>query len=629
MEHDSNLDRVCDRANHTGTQSCDTLNDLEDCVSNLQILTDITEDISTLQNLVDELNDSLSSNGSINDLLVNLKNELEVEINNLADSLTIANANISSLTAHDLVLDSGINSIVSTVTSLQSTVTGISSSLSNINGTLTSFSSSVTTNINTINSTISSIQTSFAALQAALATEVNNRSSGDNNEALARQAADASLQISFENSISAEIGPFKNALLVSINMGTALSIKWTSGVIKQSNGRGIITVPAGNITLPDNQENFIYASDKIPPTYIGFSDFPPTYRHILAKVTTASGVITNIVDLRNKTLFDIHPRYDRVKLLGGNGAEGDYVLGAGQTANFDEGVYFFDNFTVQSGATLNIVKFAHIYCSGLVTINGVITIGRATSGAGSYATGLNSQGNVGGFAGAGPGGGSGSNSIVQTSNGGTVYNWVLYPAGSGGGSGILSGTEGVGQFGAGGRGGGGLKIEAARSITVGGTISATGEDGYAGALLPNSLGNVYGACSGGGGGSGGLVFLSSGVVINFNSGSSISVKGGNGGDGKDKHLAANSPVANSPPSGSTGGGGGAGGFIILIAPTVNRSLLATDMSGGSGGSNSPRFSSTVPNLGGGEGAGFAGIGGISGSSGSSGKLIVKEFAFLA
>ena len=389
--------------------------------------------------------------------------------------------------------------------------------------------------------------------------------------------------------IKPEYQGFRDTLKISA--GTGLSVSCAGGAFTLPDG-AIASIAPQAISLANDATNFIYVAEN------GTLTTASTYPVIslpLARVTTASGSISGaIVDLRPR--FQIAAAANAVKVFGGTGGQGDYTLST--TATFDQGYYYFRNFTINAGATLTISKFARIFCSGTATIAGTINVTTISSGGAAFATGV--VGATGGLSGSGPGGGSGSGGVGN----GEAYNYAAAAYGSGGAGGYVNNPAGsAATVAAGGRGGGGLWIEAALRISVTGTIVATGENGGAG-----SQGVGASDISGGGGGSGGLVLLSSLSSCTVASGATISVRGGNGG--------------NATRGNATGGGGGGGGQVVLIGPLLNTTGATITLSGGTVGNNASPGASP---LGGGNGGGFGGGGGIGNSNGQIGLLILRNF----
>ncbi len=375
---------------------------------------------------------------------------------------------------------------------------------------------------------------------------------------------------------------FRDTLKVS--PGTGLSASYLGGAIMLPNGETGAIAP-GVVTLGNNATNYVYVRDT---GIVERGSFLPSRCIPLAKIITAAGIISGaIIDLRPR--FSVLPLAIAIKVFGGSGDEGDYNLTTG-TATLDRGFYYYKNFTVTAGATINISPFAKIFCSGDVNIAGTINVNFFASGGAVFQTSIN-NGPIGGLSGSGPGGGSGS-----SNQGGQAYNYAATPYGSGGGSGFITLSTGSADIASGGKGGGGIWVEAAGSIVVTGSINARGESGKMGAVAG------VGSASGGGGGSGGLVLLSSLRSINVAFSSQIDVRGGAGGNG----------IGN-----GDGGSGGGGGQVVLISPTIN-SIGTMLLSGGSKG-----VASSLGNLGGGGGGGFGGTGGGQ-TAGNTGQLITRN-----
>lgn len=382
---------------------------------------------------------------------------------------------------------------------------------------------------------------------------------------------------------------FRDALKVSA--GAGLSASYLSGSVTLPTG-AVLTVIAGVVGLAASTTNYVFVSEQ--GTVIA-SAIAPIVGVPLAQVLTNANSVLQVIDLRPR--FTVFPLASAIKVFGGTGEEGDFV--ASGSVTLSQGYNYFRNFTVPVGATVTISQFARILCSGDVTIDGTVEVTPLSLGGGFFIT---SALNVtGGLSGSGPGAGTG----VNLSYGGASYNYAAAPYGSGGASGfgeMLS--AGSARIASGGKGGGGIWIEARGKINVTGTIRAIGEAGGTGSLNSGTA-NI----SGGGGGSGGLVLLSSLSGINLLAASSIDVRGGAGG----------AAVAGA----SKGGGGGGGGQIVLISPSNNSSGIIL-VAGGADGTTLSGGTS----LGGGSGAGFGGRGGgaaLGAPTATSGQLVLRNF----
>jgi hypothetical protein len=251
-----------------------------------------------------------------------------------------------------------------------------------------------------------------------------------------------------------------------------------------------------------------------------------------------------------------------------------------------------NNFTVNTGVTVEIRGTTFIYAQGNVTIDGTITGNeKGPLGAGSVS-------DLPLPLGSGVKSGADGNGLNSGSRGdGGIKSWTL--TGSGGCGGfyaVVAGSQVQLSTGAGGNAGASLIIRALGSITVTGTINCNGGNGVVGSLgTANSPGQEV-VISGSGGGSGGVVILHANE--NCTNTGTISAVGGNGG----------------PAIGLTGwgGGGGGGGIIIAQSDYGVSTLGTTSVGGGTAGINSI----TLPpsnTIGAGAGGGCGGKGGNSGN----------------
>jgi hypothetical protein len=259
----------------------------------------------------------------------------------------------------------------------------------------------------------------------------------------------------------------------------------------------------------------------------------------------------------------------RTNVFGGNGTDGEYIAGAGNST-LNKGVYNFTNFIIGSTRSVNAQGgLVRIKCTGNVTIDGTLT-GLPTThnriASGFYLT-------------ADP-----------------AYNLSASLRGSSGSNGRNS-TDTTGLqiiIGQGGKPGTTIIIEALGAITIGATgkIISRGENGQVGQVLSGSH-----SLPGSGGGTGGAIGLMSLTGI-IQSGE-VSATGGNGSDGVGTNAEA--------------GSGGSGGYIYIASPantTTDAQLIVT---GGSAGvSYGTRAFKGSP------GGSFAGIGGQLATAGEAG-----------
>lgn len=394
-------------------------------------------------------------------------------------------------------------------------------------------------------------------------------------------------------SLKGRVAAITDALKPSVVSG--LTVAYQAGIVALQDG-STLSISAAQVAVPDNSTSYLYL-DQAGAVQVGST--PTVTRRLIAKVVSSGGAISTLTDLRDASYRRLEPIVSAIKIFGGTSTT-DETATAGKV--YDQGVYYFRNFTVPAGITVTVKGWARFYCSGNVSIQGTVNVSQVAAGATGFATPFTSA-NTGGLPGTGIGTGSGSQNTPTP-----YYGFAAQPYGSGGGLGLASGSSGAGVIGNAGSGGGGIWIEAAGTINVGnsGSISAKGSDAVASTVTSGT-----GSVSGSGAGSGGLVYLASLVSVTTVAGSTIDVRGGNGG------AAANTTGSNT----IQGGGGGGGGYIVFAAPTVSNAGT-TLLSGGSNGANAGSGGTTV---GGGVGGSFGGTGGTSGVSSTTGQQKIFNF----
>ena len=214
------------------------------------------------------------------------------------------------------------------------------------------------------------------------------------------------------------------------------------------------------------------------------------------------------------------------------------------------------------------------------------------TGAGAQTTCASGNG-ANGMAGAGGGGGGGSFGSMGADGGrgentqpGTAAAASPPTVVLGGCAGGKGGTgDGGGGAGAGGSGGGAVYLIAG-TISIAGTVDASGAGGSAGTAGTNSSGG------GGGGGAGGLIAFDA-PAISATSAAAIFANGGGGGGGGG-NMPTNPGTAGSDPSGyqnggsggpggAGGGGAGGNGFGASAAPKTGGNFSSMYCGGGGGG----------------------------------------------
>lgn len=354
---------------------------------------------------------------------------------------------------------------------------------------------------------------------------------------------------------------FRDALRVTATSQTGLSISYQGGAITLESGL-ISTIAPATIVVADNVVTFVFINSA---GSVATSTTQPSRWFPMARVTSAGGNVTAIVDLRER--FRIAPISRAVAAFGSGGFEGDLTISTNQSLS---GVRYLRNFTIDSGATLTVNGgFLQIKASGNITINGIINVAAIVSGGVGITGVLNANVQYFGEPGSGLGRSGGINLPPPLA--------YPYQASAGLGSGGSVGFIGVGSAGAAqvtsskaGNGGGAIWLEAAGTITINGTIVCDGS-----AAIAPSIGatSVSVACSGASGGTGGTIWLGSLTSIQVGAAAVLQVRGG-----------ASSPGARANATNTIGGTGGAsGGYLVLFSPSTNVNALAQlNVQGGAG-----------------------------------------------
>lgn len=402
--------------------------------------------------------------------------------------------------------------------------------------------------------------------------------------------------LSNENgNVKPRLNAIENAFKVSVESG--LTLRYQSGVVKLPNGQNLAIVSSLVIAL-DNRTSYVYI-DSLGAVVC--NEMPSVNRVLLAKVVAVSGQVVVLEDLRHPSFLAIQPLSRAVKVFGGL-SEVDKVATQGEV--FNQGLYYFRNFTVPAGIAVTVDRQVKIFCSGTVRIEGTVDVSAMGFGAIRQGYILSNLGSTGGLPGSGLG------------HRGASYPWGSQLWGSGGQQGSLStlSSNSWGFSWQGGDGGGSLQIEAAGSIVITGTIRANGTAGGRGGTgSPEVQGTTsanVGVISGSGGGSGGLINLSSLTSITATNTAVIEVMGGNGGDGFNNSSSTTAFTA------AFAGYGGGGGYLVLASPANNITGSTIRLNGGVPGTAQGNFRSSsngvfiidnpVFYLGGGVGGGYGG-----------------------
>lgn len=166
-EYDTNLDIVIDRANHVGTQSCNTINDLDSCLVNAPTITGLTTIINQTTTRVSNLENTLSASGSIANDLNTLESALTADINQNRASITTLEVDLDALEVRVLGTESNLTSLTTLVTNNNTQST-------------TSINSIIAVN-NTQNTRLTSVENRATTLNSNILTEATARQNADNN----------------------------------------------------------------------------------------------------------------------------------------------------------------------------------------------------------------------------------------------------------------------------------------------------------------------------------------------------------------------------------------------------------------------------------------------------------------
>jgi hypothetical protein len=152
-------------------------------------------------------------------------------------------------------------------------------------------------------------------------------------------------------------------LKASVDVSGGLNVKVNGTRLLMPNGE-VVIVPTTVVAVPNNQVTYIYLDEL---GVIRQSSTNPPAASRSARVTTGSGQITSIEDLRSKSLW--LPNVAALAVFGGNSTQ-DIVTGNGDVVM--GGVVNCRNFTVPTTSNVLIDRYLTIRASGKVTILGSI-----------------------------------------------------------------------------------------------------------------------------------------------------------------------------------------------------------------------------------------------------------------
>lgn len=152
-------------------------------------------------------------------------------------------------------------------------------------------------------------------------------------------------------------------LKASKDLAGGLTLRVEAGSIQGPSG-ALIQVPTQTINLPNNQISFVSLG---PDGSLVITPTNPSSGVRLARIVTGSGQITSVDDLRYDALW--LPNVNSLDVFGG-GATSDYLAPLGVTVL--SGVINCRNFTVPSGAIVEVDRTLTVRASGVVDIAGII-----------------------------------------------------------------------------------------------------------------------------------------------------------------------------------------------------------------------------------------------------------------
>ncbi len=187
QQYDSNLDAVIERQNHIGTQTCDTISDLEECVEEFDFIQALKDQLLLLKDRIQQVENELFGDGDLGEILNQLRQDLEGRISALE-------SDVDDLQTGQRTAENSIKSLEANLAALQELV---NFQFNNLN-----------TNINSLRQIYDALNASFQTMQTLinrfrgdLNAEVTARINGDNalnvalqTEATAREAKDTALQ---------------------------------------------------------------------------------------------------------------------------------------------------------------------------------------------------------------------------------------------------------------------------------------------------------------------------------------------------------------------------------------------------------------------------------------------------
>ena len=186
-EHDQNIDAVLDRANHTGVQSCNTIESasLNTCISQSDSFSDLSENVQSVENRLVSIEEAIQGGGTIQQDIQSLRNEFLNEITQVEIVLNNHDIRLTSLEDRANGFDSSIVSVDGRisfeVSQLQNQITTNISSIGSLQSVNANQTSLINSNTNAVNNEIANRQNAIASVNTTITNETSNRIAGDNN----------------------------------------------------------------------------------------------------------------------------------------------------------------------------------------------------------------------------------------------------------------------------------------------------------------------------------------------------------------------------------------------------------------------------------------------------------------
>jgi hypothetical protein len=132
-EHDANIDRLLDRANHTGTQSASTIYDLPTYIQNLNFITGLTGEIDDINSSIQDLqHEVLGTGGHVDTLIKGLESAYKEADLALHNRLSEVEDDILDLRNTDVVLQNLIDGLTTRANNTDNTLGQHQNTLNNL-----------------------------------------------------------------------------------------------------------------------------------------------------------------------------------------------------------------------------------------------------------------------------------------------------------------------------------------------------------------------------------------------------------------------------------------------------------------------------------------------------------------